>query len=248
MPEKHFNTVSSPIGSISNTKCIIIRVVRKLPEMIQYHPKCSDHPQPPLMNTWAPADSVRISAQKLTFKELVNKQAHLLPTAVSTAILGQFRLLSTYFFHYWKWLLEWQWQKIILLAGCSYSRLIPLTSKIQQCKIKWWKKIKSTQLKIVGGFLPYELGGMVEEGNESSQKAGCRCLTLFCPAQIQPRVAKEHLTALHQMRDLVPAPLSFAWCIPPAGRDKGPGTSQCSTELLCTQTASDWLLLEMQWD
>lgn len=110
------------------------------------------------------------------------------------------------------------------------------------------KKMKSTQLKIVGGFLPYELGGMVEEGNESSQKAGCRCLTLFCPAQIQPRVTKEHLTALHQMRDLVPAPLSFAWCIPPAGRDKGPGTSQCSTELLCTQTASDWLLLEMQWD
>lgn len=68
--------------------------------MIQYHPKCSDHPQPPLMNTWAPADFVRSSAQKLTFKELVNKQAHLLPTAVSTAILGQFRLLSTYFFHY----------------------------------------------------------------------------------------------------------------------------------------------------
>lgn len=72
------------------------------------------------------------------------------------------------------------------------------------------EKTKSTQLKIVGGFLPYELRGIVEEGNKGFQKAGCGCLTLLCPAQIQPRVAKERLTALHQVRDLVPAALSFA--------------------------------------
>lgn len=72
------------------------------------------------------------------------------------------------------------------------------------------EKPKSTQLKIVGGFVPYEVGGMAEEGNESFQRAGCRCLTLLSPAQIQPGVAKEHLAALNQIRDLVPTALSFA--------------------------------------
>lgn len=81
------------------------------------------------MSTWAAADFVVNSAQKLAFKELVNEQAHLLPTAVSATILGQFRLLSTYFFHYWKWPLEWQWQKIVLLAGYHFIGLIPLQGK-----------------------------------------------------------------------------------------------------------------------
>lgn len=45
--------------------------------------------------------------------------------------------------------------------------------KIQQCKIKWQKKAKSTRLKSVGEFLPHELGAMVEEGKERSQRSGC---------------------------------------------------------------------------
>ena len=93
------------------------------------------------------------------------------------------------------------------------------------------EKTKSTQLKTVAGFLPYGLGGMAEEGNESFHSAGGRCLTLLCPSQIQPRVAKDHLAAWNQV-DLVPAALSFAWRIPPAGRGEGAGAGQASTELL----------------
>lgn len=89
----------------------------------------------------------------------------------------------------------------------SWMRLLRIDTsprKIQQCKIKGQKKTKSTQLKTVGGFLPDELGGTVEEGNESSQGSGCRRLPLLCPARIQPRVAKEHLSASNRIRDLVP--------------------------------------------